>query len=313
MEQKMYPGVELRVMRYFLAVAQELHFTRAAERVRVAQPSLSKQIRNLEEELGVDLFKRSRRSVELTEPGRAFAEHAEQALLHAERATAMARAASEGVRGKVVIGVSPAVDSALYFRIHAAFTREFPDVQMETVSAFAVQQAERLMRSDLHAGLIELPIRYRGLDILNISREGIVLAVSYNDSLASLKAIRSCQLKERPLILVSQEADLAHDKIVAALKSWGYRPAKIHSFLTTPQALDFVAAGKGVGMFRGSVVKFQRKGVAHKAIEDLPTLEVGVAYRRNIRTPLVRNLLRVVRQEFAEERKRMRERVGLAV
>ena len=111
----MYPGVELRVMRYFLAVVAELHFTRAAERVHVAQPSLSKQIHNLEEEVGVELLKRGRRRVELTEPGRVFAENARQALLYAERATAMARAAGAGKSGKLLIGISPATDSQALF------------------------------------------------------------------------------------------------------------------------------------------------------------------------------------------------------
>ena len=90
----MYPGIELRNMRYIVAVGDELHFTRAAESVRVAQPSLSKQIRNVEQELGLELFRRTRRKVEITEPGLAFIENAKQALLYAERAASAARAAN---------------------------------------------------------------------------------------------------------------------------------------------------------------------------------------------------------------------------
>jgi DNA-binding transcriptional LysR family regulator len=302
----MYPGVELRVMRYFLAVAAELHFTRAAERSHVAQPSLSKQIRNLEEELGVDLLKRNRHRVELTEPGRAFAENAEQALLYAERAAAMARAAGAGQRGKLLIAVSPAVDFSLYLRVRDAFRRQYPDVQVEAVSAFAAQQAERLMRSDLHAGLIELPIRYRGLDVLNLSREPIIFAVPLKDGLASAKLIVPAQIQDRTLVLVSEDADLAYNKILAGLKMWGYRPEKIQRVLTLSQVLDFVAAGDGIAALRASVERFRQKAIAYRASEGLPMLDTAIAYRRNIRTPLVRNLLRVVRQEFAEDRRQMR-------
>jgi DNA-binding transcriptional LysR family regulator len=78
----MYPGIELRTMRYIVAVGDELHFSRVAESVRVAQPSLSKQIRNVEQELGLELFRRTRKKVEITEPGRAFIENAKQALLY---------------------------------------------------------------------------------------------------------------------------------------------------------------------------------------------------------------------------------------
>ena len=173
----MYPGIELRTMRYIVAVGSELHFTRAAERVRVAQPSLSKQIRNVEEELGVELFKRTRKKVEVTEPGRVFIENAQQALLYADRAASMARAAGAGQLGKLLLGVSPLVDLQLFFRIRDGFEKRYPEVQFQFVTGLATEQAEWVMRSELHAGLIELPIRCRGLAVLNVSREPLLLAL----------------------------------------------------------------------------------------------------------------------------------------
>src|SRR5260370_7596569 len=92
----MYPGIELRTMRYIVAVGNELHFSRAAEHVHVAQPSLSKQIRHVEEELGGELFKRTRKKVEVTEPGRAFMETAQQALLYPRPAASMPRPPNPG-------------------------------------------------------------------------------------------------------------------------------------------------------------------------------------------------------------------------
>ncbi len=294
----MYPGVELRVMRYFLAVVAEMHFTRAAERVHVAQPSLSKQIHNLEEELGVELLKRGRRRMELTEPGRVFAENARQALLYAERATAMARAAGAGNSGKLLIGISPATDSTLYFHIRDAVARQYPDVQMEAITAPGIQLAEHLMRNDLHASVVELPLRYRGLNVLSISHEHLVWAISEKDSLASEKIIRAEQIGNRPLILVSQDADHAYHSVVANLAKWGYRPPKVQLVSTPAQVHEFVAAGQGIGALRESATRYRPAGVTYRLAESLPSVETGIAYRRSARTPAVRNFLRVVRQLF---------------
>jgi DNA-binding transcriptional LysR family regulator len=202
--------------------------------------SLSKQIRNLEGELGVQLLMRNRRRVELTEPGRLFAEHAEQAILYAERAVAMARAAGAGRSGKLSIGVSSAIDLRLYFRIRAALNRQYPDLQTEVLTGSAAQIVERLMRSDLHAGIVEIPIRCRGLKVLCICGEPIVLAISEKDVLASVKIIRPEQIQQRTLVLVSVEGDLAHQKIINALASRGFHPRNVQPVWTTSQALDLL-------------------------------------------------------------------------
>jgi DNA-binding transcriptional LysR family regulator len=298
----MYPGIELRTMRYIVAVGTELHFSRAAERVRVAQPSLSKQIRNVERDLGVELFKRNRKNVEITDAGRTFIENAQQALLYADRAAATARAASARRHGKLLLGVSPSVDLELFFRVGKAFEKRYADVQFQFVSAFASQQAEWVMRSELHAGLMELPISYRGLAALSVFREPVLLAISRNDRLVSAKDIAPEQLKDRRLVLLAHAADRAHDKILAGVQSWGYRPQRILDVMSLAQALDFVAAGEGIAVLRTSSNRFESKNVILRSIPGLPSLDIGIVYRRNIRTPLVRNLLLVAREVFAEER-----------
>ncbi len=301
----MYPGIELRTMRYILAVGNELHFTRAAERVHIAQPSLSKQIRNVEEELGVELFKRTRKKVEVTEPGRVFIENAQQALLYADRAASMARAAGAGQLGKLLLGVSPLVDLQLFFRIRNAFEKRYPEVQFQFVAGLATEQAEWVMRSDLHAGLIELPVRCRRLAILNVSREPLLLALPRHDKLAAVKSIAPRQLKNQRLVLLSSTADLAHDKVLEGLRVWGYRPERTLDVITLVQAFDFVASGEGIAVVRASSVRFESKRIVLRSLPGLPMLDVGLAYRRDIRSPLVRNLLRIAHEVFAEERAQM--------
>ena len=304
----MYPGIELRTMRYIVAVGVDLHFTHAAERVHVAQPSLSKQIRNVEEELGVELFKRDRhKKVEVTEPGRVFIENAQKALLYADRAASMARAASAGQLGKLLLGLSPLVDLQLFLRIRGAFEKRYPEVQFQFVAGSALEQAEWAMRSDIHAGLIELPIRYRGLAVLGIFREPMVLGFPRNDKVGKSKAVTPAQLKGRQLILLSAGADLAHDRILASLETWGYRPEKVLEVISLGQVFEFVGAGEGIAVVRASACRFESRTVAFRLMPALPTLDVGLGYRRDVRSPLVRNLLEVAREVFAKERKRMIE------
>ena len=300
-----YPAIELRTMRYIVAVGTELHFSRAAERVHVAQPSLSKQIRNVEQELGLELFRRTRKKVEITEPGRAFIENAKQALLYGERAASAARAANVGRQGKLFLGVSPSVNLSLFLRLKNAFERRHVGVQVQFVSAFAREQAESVLRSDLHAGLIELPMRYRGLAILPVLREQIELAVSQDDSLASRTNVAPSELMQRPLVLLSDIADLAHDKILIAIQNSGYRPEKIFKVLTLLEALEFVETGEVVGALRGYSGRFGARRIVSKTIPGLPTVDTGIVYRRQARSPLLRNFLRVAREVFTDERARI--------
>jgi DNA-binding transcriptional LysR family regulator len=304
----MYPGIELRTMRYIVAVGVELHFTRAAERVHVAQPSLSKQIRNVEVELGVELFKRTtRKQVEVTEPGRVFIENAQKALLYADRAASMARAATAGQLGKLLLGVSPLVDLQLFFRIRDAFEKRYPEVQFQFVAGSTIEQAEWAMRSHIHGGLIELPIRYRGLAVLAVFREPMVLVFPRNDKLGKSKTLTPAQLKQRRLIILSPGTDLAHDRILRGLETWGYRAERVLDVISLGQVLDFVGAGEGIAVVRASTGRFESKTVAFRPMSALPTLDVGLAYRRDVRSPLVRNLLEVAREVFANERKKMIE------
>jgi DNA-binding transcriptional LysR family regulator len=298
----MYPGIELRTMRYIVEVGNELHFSRAAEKVRVAQPSVSKQIRNVEEELGVELFRRNRKNVEITAAGQVFIENAKQALLYANRAASAAREANIGLQGKLLLGVSPSVQLEVFLRLRKSLETKNNNVELQFVAGLAREQAEAVMRRDLHAGLIELPIKYRGLAILTVVREPIVLTVSRHDALASRKTILPEELIRRPLVLLSDGADLAHDKILLGVQSWGYRPAKIFHVPTLVQALDFITTGEVVGALRRNLGPFDSRKVIAKAVPGLPTVDTGIIYRRQIHSSLVRNLVTIAREVFCEER-----------
>jgi DNA-binding transcriptional LysR family regulator len=140
---------------------------------------------------------------------------------------------------------------------------------------------------------------------LNVSREPLLLAFQRDDKLAAAKSILPRQLKSRRLVLLSSAADLAHDKILAGLQAWGYRPEKTLDVISLAQAFDFVASGEVIAVVRASAGRFESKRIVFRSLSALPMLDVGLAYRRDIRSPLVRNLLRIVHEVFAEERAQM--------
>ncbi len=205
----------------------------------------------------MELFNRTRRKVEITDPGRVYIKNAELALRYAERATSGARAAGAGVSGKLLLGVSPSVDMRHFFKIRTEFLKQYSGVEVEFTAAFAMQQAKWIMSSELHAGFVELPIRYRGLAILNVYRESLLFAIPQKSNLAALRRMTPDRLKDSRLILISGDTDIADDKIVASLHAWGYRPERVIEVMTLSHALDFVAAGEGITVLRTNAERIE--------------------------------------------------------
>src|SRR6202047_3039900 len=167
----MYPGVELRLYRYVAVLAEELNFTRAAARLHVAQPSLSKQVRELEIYLGAQLFERTKREVRLTAAGEAFTAEARLTLFHADRAVQGAKAAKGLHRGPWSIGYSPLIDLRILSKVRRHLSSVHPAADVRLVSAHTTEQADGLMRGKLQAGLVILPIREEGLTCEGLYRE----------------------------------------------------------------------------------------------------------------------------------------------
>lgn len=304
----MYPGVELRVMRYIVAVARELHFGRAADRVHIAQPSMSKQIRLAEEDIGVAIFDRTRRKVDLTEPGIAFVENAMQSLLYAERAVAVARATAAGQQGKLLMGVSPAIDQRIFFDLRSAYAKRYPSVEVYFSSSFASQMAESIMRNELHVGLLELPIRYRGLGIIHLNQEPLVLAIPASHPLASMKTLTLEQLHGHTLALAPSDVDLSAGKLTEKLHALRCRPARILEVAAVAQALELAQAGEAVALLREHYRNWKLESVVYRSVPELSKFDTGLAYRRDSRSPHVKTLVHLVKEIFALERQQRMEK-----
>src|SRR5258707_1646161 len=198
----MYPGVELRLYRYVAVLAEELNFTRAAARLHVAQPSLSKQIRELENDLGAQLFERTKRDVRLTAAGEAFTAEARLTLFHADRAVQGARAAKGQYRGPWSIGYSPLIDLRILSKVRQHLSLAHPAADVRLVSAHTSEQADGLVRGTLQAGLVILPIREQAVSCEGLYREALVLALPVGHPLATKDTVQITDLDEIPLATI---------------------------------------------------------------------------------------------------------------
>src|SRR5271155_1460843 len=196
----MYPGIELRLLRYVVAVAEELHFSRAAIKLHISQPSLSKQIRDLEDELGIKLFNRTKREVHLTQAGSAFVIEAREALLHSQRAVNAAKSSDRSNR--FVLGHSPNVNLSLLSRIRAFSASQFPQMLLSLTSAFTVELLQLIRSGELDAGVVMLPITIDGLSIEPVLREPLLAAVPKSHKASQSRILRLRDLSDLPLVFI---------------------------------------------------------------------------------------------------------------
>src|SRR5579862_6395491 len=169
--------MELRHLRYFVAVAEECHFGRAAKRLFISQPPLSRQIRDLEEEVGIELLERTRNRVRLTDAGRQFLEGARQTLIQAERTVALAKQAAEGKTGFLSIGYIPTGDLGVIPKVLLPFRKRYPRIELELRSLPVTPQIEELRRERIHLGFLRLPVHAPDLHIEHVHTETLIVAL----------------------------------------------------------------------------------------------------------------------------------------
>ena len=287
----MYPGVELRLLRYVVAVAEELHFSRAAARLHVAQPSLSKQIRELEEELGIQLFERTKREVHLTEAGKVFVQEARISLLHSHRAVHLAKASRD--RNRLVLGYSPYVDLELLSRIRSFVTLQCPHVKLSLVSSFSLEQAQLIHRGQLDAGLVILPLEHDDLAVHCIAREPLLAALPENHPLSNRRSLRLRNLNDVPHIAMSKQLHPAFYKQTYDIcEKEGFTPKIVQEVTTAAEAMGMVAEGVGFSFARLCFERFKCSGIVLRPLEGSPLgVESGIAYRRGLRSAVLAALI----------------------
>lgn len=191
-----------RYLRVVLAVAETRQITRAATNLGKAQPWVSRQLRAAEEEVGVKLFQRLHNGVEPTPGGAAFVKEARQAVLHIQRSVLKARSASASVTDKLLVGVSPTFDLDIYENIRGCMRSGLLNITTVFNSRFVSEQTEMLLRTDLHLGLVELPVRGKGLRALPLKRERLFMAGSRGEPLLAA-SFNENSLNRKPCLLLA--------------------------------------------------------------------------------------------------------------
>ncbi|HEX3760982.1 MAG TPA: LysR substrate-binding domain-containing protein [Kofleriaceae bacterium] len=288
--------MELRHLRYAVAVADELHFARAAARLHIAQPPLSQQIRALEDELGVRLFERTSRRVRLTDAGAAFVDEARRTLASAERAADVARRAARGETGRLAIGYVSSASYELLPAILRAFRRITPDAALVLEEMSSAEQSRALAAGTLDLGFVRRPPPVeRHLAATLVLRESIVVAVPRDHALARARAIRLRQLAREAFVIYPVRprpswADVALELCRAA----GFEPRVVHEALEMVSALSLVAAGIGVALVPAAVRAVRRPGVVFRPLAPAPSTEVLLVRRDEPPTGLIARFLEVV-------------------
>ena len=285
-------NVELRHLRYFLAVAEDLHFSQAAERLQIAQPALSQQIRKLETEIGVTLFHRTKRHVELSAAGQAMVRPARQALAEASAAVEAAQRAARGETGHLRIGFIESAAMTFVPRAVRRFSADHPDVGLSLSELAVDAQVEGLRSGLLDIGILRLPAATDGLELASLADEGLVVVMAESHQLAQRKQISARTLTGEPLILLARQmVPGLYDQIIALQHQNG--GAHIAQEATSIQAvLGLVAAGLGISLLPASVTTLARTGVSFAALTESPRSAMQIAWRESDRSPLTAAFLK---------------------
>lgn len=280
--------IELRHLRYFLAVADELHFGRAAERVHIAQPALSQQIQRLETEVGERLFHRTRREVRLSPAGAALRPYAERAVSEAAAGAEAARRAAAGEVGHLRIGFIEAAASTVVPRAVRAFRQQRPDVGLTLRELGVGVQLEDLRRGRIDVAIVRPPVDGENLALEQIADEGLVAAVPSAHHLAGRTRVRPRTVADEPLIALAREVVPGlYDQILALRQEVGGVGVIAQEATSIQAVLGLVAAELGVAILPASVRSLSRDGVEFVPIQTAHRSTMIAGRRRTDTSPLV--------------------------
>jgi len=297
--------MELRHLRYFVTVAEELHFGRAAERLFISQPPLSQQIQQLEREIGVSLFQRTSRSVKLTPAGEIFLRDARQILADVERAVSAAKRAARGEEGWLGIGFAASATYDLLPAVLHDFRESYPAIELSLVELNAAEQAIALQDQSIHVGFARPPIEGDSLLVGAILNEPYVAALPLTHPLAHKLELSLTELAPEPFVSFPELPLPSYAQSVRlACEDAGFTPRVVQEVREMQTAISLVVAGLGIALLPASVANLHRTGLSLLPLkEPAPRTELAVVSRRNDPSPVLENFLAIVRAQI-ERRER---------
>ena len=291
--------MELRHLRYFIAVAEELHFTKAAERLHIAQPPLSQQIQQLEAELKVKLFHRqTKRQVQLTEAGKVFLQEAYQLLVQLETAVALTQRIGRGQTGRLRIGFTSLVIYDLLPLILQQFHEQFQEVELVLRELTTSQQEQALKDSLIDVGFAHPPLEDDTLSYKCIHKQTLVVALPSTHSLAQPEQISVRSLLNEPLIVFPRYlAPGLYDRIMSLFEQENCQPNITQLAIQMQTIIALVSARMGVAITPSSLQNLQRPGVTYRPIvEQVPVIETAVIWQPESLTPILENFLQLTQK-----------------
>ena len=304
--------MELRQLRHFVAVAEELHFGRAAERLHMTQPPLSQSIQTLEADLGVQLFFRTKRTVRLTPVGKEWLPYAKRVLGEAKTLPELARRLSRGEVGTLRMAFVSFVGYSFLPRLVSGFKQSFPEVEILLNEATSNVQIDSLLAGELDIGLM-IPPPNRAmpapLGYVPISSEELIVAmpsrwVDGSDPASKERTVSFDDLRDKPLVLFPRTgAPVLHDLVTRLYADHGAQPVVGQRAMQMQTIINLVAEGMGLAFVPNSMRSLSPSGVSYLRLrESAPTIEVGMGWRPEQASEIVRKFVAFVEDEMARAR-----------
>ena len=294
--------MELRLLKHFIAVAEELHFERAASRLHLTQPALSKQIQQLEEALGFPLFYRTKQRVELLDAGHVLLDEARRLLRQAENAVESARRTHNGQSGRLAIGFHSSATLEVLPKILRKYRRLYPDVVVELSEMLGIRDSEVMLDSPLSVGLLRSPsfLNEESFCIETILREPFVVAVPDSHPAAKQDSVRIKTLADELFIAPPRQPGWDYsDAAFQLLRDNGIKPRIGQEAVQMLTIASLVAGGLGVALVPASFSNLRLPGVTYRPIKGRsPTTDLAMVWKRDSRASTLRAFLNVLRAEY---------------
>ncbi len=291
--------LDIRRLRYFLVIAEELNFSRAAERLHMAQPPLSYHIKVLEERLGVQLFERMRRGVRLTDAGHLLYEEARRILIQLEQTARMVERVGAGEVGRLSIGFVPSASNAVLPPLLHHFRKRFQGVEIFLQEMRPDDVVQRLLNTTVDVGFFYLPFEEDELEFQVVSRETLIVALPEGHMLAAQETIDLQSLEEEAFILpMRYKMPGLHMKVIETCRAAGFVPCAVQKDVWLIQTIvGLVAGGTGVALVPSSALSLPRQGVVYRQVRGTTaTAEMAAVWRQGNSSAVLRSFLKVVRE-----------------
>lgn len=292
--------MELRHLRYFIAVAEELNFSRAAERLHMAQPPLSVQIRALEDDLGAQLFERDKRRVSLTQAGRMFLDQARAILAMADAAKIQARSAASGIIGKLTLGyTASAMFHAVLPKTLRHFKATYPEIALSFYEMSSLEQLDALQGRTLDIGIVRKPEALIPTDVqIEAWYEApLVVAMATDHPLAKQASVSIADLRDDAFIMYPRDAGIGlYWRVIDLCSKAGFRPQAIRQVRESSSIIGLVAAGAGIAIVPQDTRCIQLSGVTYQRLSDHQAVSaLYLAYRDDNRDTHLAKLAKMLR------------------